>query len=48
MKNIKYNTVVTVSKYNYKIGDTVAKSIPLTYMYLTVHFPGCFHDADRS
>lgn len=44
----KYNIFITVTKYNRKIIETVAKSIPKTYMYMTVHFPGCFHEANWS
>ena len=35
-----YNTVGTVAKSNSKIVEAVAKSLPLTHIYITAYLPG--------
>jgi hypothetical protein len=40
IKNKKYHTVGTFSKSIRKIIETETKSIPLTQIYMTAHFPG--------
>jgi hypothetical protein len=40
MENKKYHFVGTVAKSNRQIVESEAKSISLTYTYITAHFPG--------
>ena len=44
MKNIKYQTVSTISKYNQNNLETEAKSIPVIDIYIATHFLACFVD----
>jgi hypothetical protein len=38
-KTKKYHTVETVQNSNRNIAETETKSIPLTHIYMTAHFP---------
>ena len=42
MKN--KNTTSSEPKYNREIIETETKFIPLTHIYMTVHFPGVVHE----
>jgi hypothetical protein len=44
MKNIKYQTVSTIPKYNQNNLETEAKSIPVIDIYIATHFLACFVD----